>query len=116
MDLFDATDGGAMKVSGNGRKLKRLKLITGERAPDECGGKVVLRSKMKIRRFKKAGGRRAVGRLASSGLIVPVRARYKVAGKRRTGKIIMLWDDAGRQTDTARVEIGDCFVNFIGRK
>lgn len=69
----------------------------------------------KIKKYsRKAGGRWAVGRIPGQ-LFLPITVKLTVDGKQRTGKLILLFDDSGRRSDTARVEYGDCFSNFLTR-
>lgn len=116
-DLFEATDGGALRLSKSGRKVTKLKLVVGERNREDCGGKrIALRGKMKIKRYKKVNGRYAVGRI-SKGLFVARRAKFTLDGKKVKGKLLMLWDERGTLVDSGQVTLGrDCSIRFFANK
>jgi hypothetical protein len=117
-DAFERTDGGAMTISKDRTKLTKLVLNVGEDWVATCETeRIRLASKPKIKKFASAGGRYAIGaQRRGSSLIVPVRATFKVGGKRVNGKIIMLWDEAGRLATSASVETPNCGLSFNARK
>lgn len=117
-DVFEGTDGGSMRIAKDGGSLTKLVLKPGEDTIEDCGaGAVRLASTPKIKKFKTAGGRYAIGRQKKgSTLITPVSVSVKVAGKKVRGTLLMLWDDSGRLASTAEVEAGDCELDFAARK
>ncbi len=117
-DVFEGTDGGSMRIAKDGGSLTKLVLKPGTDSIGACGaGAVRLASTPKIRKFKTAGGRYAIGRQKKgSTLITPVRVDVKVAGKKVKGTLLMLWDDSGRLAQTAELEAGDCALRFAARK
>lgn len=116
--LFGFTSGGTMKVAKNRKKITKLTLKVGDDYVDGCGAKQVrLKGKLKVKKFKSAGGRWAVARQErGSTLLLPIKAKFKLGKSRVQGKAIILFDETGRIGETAQVELPDCTLSFIPRK
>ncbi len=107
-----------MRIAKDGGAIAKLVLKPGEDNVEACGsGAVRLVSKPKVKKFRSAGGRYAVGRQKQgSTLINPVSVDLKSGGKKVKGTLLMLWDDSGRLATTAGIEFGDCDLDFAARK
>ena len=99
--------------------LPGRKLFTGDRdtvvhaAYERCLRKLT----KKVKAYKQAGGRYAYAKLPKkTGLFEPKPTKIKVGGKRKSGKLMLLFDQSGKIVVTAKIEYGACSVDFLVRK
>jgi hypothetical protein len=116
-DLFGDVKGGSMKVAKDRKKIKKLKIKISDERAATCGGKVATAKGLKIKRYGKAGGRYAYGKLPKkTGLFEPKPTKFKLGGKKVRAKLMLLFDESGKLAVTARFEYRDCTLNFLVRK
>ena len=94
------------------KKVTKLVALTGEDADDACGARVELVSEPKLKSYKSASERWALAGL-SKGLFVPTSVKYKVDGKRVSGKIKLPFQSP--KLDAAQDQVRDCTLNFTLR-
>ncbi len=114
--LFSGVKGGSMKVAKNRKTIKKLTIKYSDDSRDACGRKATIKG-LKVKSFKQAGGRYAYAKLPKkTGLFEPKPTKFKAGGKRRRGKLMLLFDQSGKLAETARIEYGSCIANFLVRK
>lgn len=115
--LFDDTSAGKLKLSRKGTAVTRLSFTPGARSIDACGtAPIALVGSVRIRSYRKANGRYAVGALPGR-LFKPTRVRFRRDGKSVKGTLLLLWDHDGRLMDTGQVRLADgCQLRFFARK
>jgi len=115
-NLFDYTKRGALSLSRNGSKVTKLVLVPGEELAETCGKDPVrLKSRPRVRSFRKVDGRYAVANL-KRGLFIGKPLTFKQGKRRFRARLELLWDESGRLVQTGQFDHGECHLSFFARK